>query len=212
MVNIILNVCLVCIRVLKRNKTLVKMELDNNQLSSATCKAFGEALLVNSSLVSLSLDSNPLLETGNSGFASFADALRTNTTIVSLNLWRCGLDASNGNLLANCLEENETILFCDVGHNTIDMSEQRRISEKLDSNVHAFELRERSRRTSEESVTLAAEKRRQEEQVINTCRLTQYTVFIILIFNLRKRRKLTTLLLGWKKNAKAVLKGGGLLR
>ena len=156
---------MLCIRVLKRNKTLVKIELDNNHLSSATCKAFGEALLVNSSLVTLSLDSNPLLEKGASGFASLAEALRTNTTLISLNFWRCGIDAAHGNHLANCLEDSETVLFCDISHNMIDMADQKRIADRLDANLSAFESRERSRRSVEEVERLDAEKRRKEEEV-----------------------------------------------
>ena len=36
-----------------------------------------------------------------------------------------------GSVLASAIEENDKILFCDVGHNPIDMIDQKRIADKL---------------------------------------------------------------------------------
>ena len=74
------------------------------------------------------------------------DVLRFNKSLTSLNLWRTGVSAHCGNVLADCLEENDSILFLDIGHNPIDMCDQKRIADKLDCNLAEFEVRERNRR------------------------------------------------------------------
>jgi hypothetical protein len=137
------------VRALKRNKTIKKIELDNNYLGRRTIAALGESLKTNTALISLSLDSNPLFvgyEAEADGIAPLKEALRVNKTLTSLNLWRTGIASLHGAMLANAIEVNDTILFCDVGHNQIDMSDIKRIVDKLDTNLAAFEVAERIRR------------------------------------------------------------------
>jgi len=142
-------------RILKRNSTLKKMELDSNQLGVKTCIAFGESLRVNTSLVYLSLDSNPLCglltDEGfgdSSGIQALADSLSENTTLTSLNLFRTGITQNGGVALAQGIagKGNNTLLFCEVGHNLIAMAEVKQIADKLDANLAAYEARERQRR------------------------------------------------------------------
>jgi len=133
-------------RILKKNTTLRKIELDNNRLGSKSIGAFGESLKVNSTLVYLSLDSNPLCDgETDSEVRKLADALRINKTMRSLNLWRTGLGPLAGSALASGIEQNSTLLFFDIGHNAIDMSDVKLITDKLDANVLAYENRERKR-------------------------------------------------------------------
>ena len=136
-------------RILKRNKTLVKIEIDNNELGSVACKAFGEALQVNTTLETLILDSNPLASTSPQGMLALADSLRSNNTLVTLHIHRTGIDAATGNALANCMEENDKILFLDFSQNRISMNDQKRLAQKLDANLAAFEVSERLRRANE---------------------------------------------------------------
>jgi hypothetical protein len=84
-------------RMLKRNSTLKKLELDYNELGPKTCVAFSETLIVNRTLRVLSLDSNPLTSGGGdfNGFRLFAGALLENRTLTSLNLHRCVLLRTN---------------------------------------------------------------------------------------------------------------------
>ena len=139
-------------RILTRNKTLKKMELDNNEFSHKTLAAFGESLRVNNSLVYLSVDSNPLFTNDDTkGSRSFAEALRLNTTLTSLNLWRTGMKPADGELLASALDHNSVLLFVDISHNGVKMREMKRIADKLDRNMAAYEASERVRR--EESMT-----------------------------------------------------------
>ena len=158
-------------RTLTRNKTLRKIELDNNNLGPKSLLAFGESLKTNSSLVYLSLDSNPIFSALNDdvkGVRALADALKSNKTLTSLNLWRTGVKAFDGELLASALDSNKTILFLDIGHNNVQMKEMKKIADKLDSNLAAFEAIERVRR--EEALTDAEkDKRIQDKKDVSFC-------------------------------------------
>ena len=134
-------------RILTRNKTLKKMELDNNEFGQKTLAAFGESLRINESLVYLNVDSNPMFTNDDlKGARFFAEALRANTTLVSLNLWRTGMKAADGELLASALDHNHVLLFVDIGHNGVKMREMKRMADKLDKNLAAYERAERIRR------------------------------------------------------------------
>lgn len=137
-------------RILRRNSTLKKIELDNNRLGQKTCLAFGESLLTNTSLVYLSLDSNPLCVDGDHhGFKVLSDSLRVNSTLTSLNLWRTGINSVAGSILAAGLDMNDTILFCDVGHNDLDAKDLKLVIDKLDANLDNFEKKERQKRAND---------------------------------------------------------------
>lgn len=141
-------------RILKRNNTIKKLELDSNEFGLRTCLALGESLKENSSLVYLSLDSNPLVDNSNgdvSGIKALSDSLKTNTTLTSLNMWRTQIPDEGGEYLASAMEGNSTLLFCEVGHNRIDACDKKRIAEKLDVNLAAFEAAERARRKDAET-------------------------------------------------------------
>jgi hypothetical protein len=150
-------------RILRRNTTLKKLELDNNNLGPKSCQAFGEALQANNSLTYISLDSNPIVtETETNGFKTLTEALKVNKALTSINLWRTGIKESGGKLLAAALEENPNILFCDIGHNAIYIGDVKKITDKLDENLAAFEKRERARRQQDE---IDSGKRKQEEDL-----------------------------------------------
>jgi hypothetical protein len=150
-------------RILKKNMALKKIELDNNELGPVSCSAFGNSLRTNDTLTYLSLDSNPISSNGdNSGVKALAEALRVNKTLTSLNLWRTGINKDAGHMLANAIQDNNTLLFFDIGHNSIDMCDVKRIADKLDANIAAYEARERRRR--DEAVTDEERRRRIREK------------------------------------------------
>lgn len=151
-------------RMLKRNKTLLKIEIDNNELGAMACKTFGEALQVNTTLKTLVLDSNPLASTSPQGMLALAESLRSNNTLVTLFLHRTGIDAETGNALANCMEENDKILFLDFTTNRIKMEDQKRLAQKLDANMAAYEASERLRRSNEAKAAEDAAKVKAEEE------------------------------------------------
>jgi hypothetical protein len=149
--------------ILKRNYSLKKIELDNNHLGVKTCQAFGESLAKNTSLAYLSLDSNPLgNESDHTGIKYLSDALKVNKTLTSLNLWRTGISASGGSILASAIEENTTLLFCDIGQNNIQMVDVKRIVNQLDSNLRAFEAYERRKR---QDMLTEAEKAERDQKI-----------------------------------------------
>jgi hypothetical protein len=156
-------------RIIKRNFSLKKLELDNNRFGVRTCEALGESLKVNNSLVYLSLDSNPLVDDelqDVSGIKAMADALRTNTTLTSLNLWRTRIPAEGGVHIANAVEQNNTLLFLEVGHNRINMCDVKRVADKLDMNLAAFEAGERAKRINAQSDTERQRKLLEDEEQV----------------------------------------------
>jgi hypothetical protein len=137
-------------RILKRNSSLRKIELDNNKLGPKSCQAFGESLQSNSSVTYLSLDSNPIVADSDlTGLRALTDSLRVNRSLTSLNLWRTGITENGGKLLASAIDENHTLLFCDIGHNSITVGDTMKLIDKLDANLAQFERNERSRRQLE---------------------------------------------------------------
>ena len=76
-----------------RARSRSQLELDENELGPRACNAFGESLSSNSTLVRLSLESNPLTKDGedSSGISAMARMLGANKTLTSLNLWRGGI-------------------------------------------------------------------------------------------------------------------------
>lgn len=161
-------------RILKRNQTLKKMELDNNYMGPKTCAAFGESLLINNSLVYLSLDSNPLcgVAEDSAGIVALAESLMENTSLTALNLWRATITQKGGIALAKAIQKNSSILFCEVGHNLIALSETVKIAQRLDANLAAYETRERACRkqiiadaaVKAESEAIAEKARKEKEQ------------------------------------------------
>lgn len=155
-------------RILKRNFTLKKLELDDNNFGPRTCAAFGESLRVNTSLVYLSLDSNPLVVGSDgvpagvnvnvaeepevfdvSGIAALAASLRENTSLTSLNLWRCNIPSNGGPCIADAMECNKSVLFLEIGGNQVNLSDAKRVAACLDANLADYEASERSRRAAE---------------------------------------------------------------
>lgn len=151
-------------RVLKHNQSLKKLELDNNHLGPKAAAAFGEALMTNESVVYLSLDSNEIVtDTDQSGVIAIGEALKQNRTLTSLNLWRTGLSIESGAILAAAIEQNHSLLFCDIGANYLDVGDVRRIVDKLDENLAQYEHDERERRKNE---ALDGERRQKENEKI----------------------------------------------
>lgn len=135
-------------RLLKRNTALVNVALGSNQLGAFACRAFGESLSTNATLKSLSLESNPLTRDGEdtSGIRALADTFGRNSTLTSVNLWRCALGAEAGTALSRGMESNHTITFLELGNNGLAMTDQHKVKAALDRNFTKFEERQSMRR------------------------------------------------------------------
>lgn len=152
---------------LKRNTALVNVALGSNQLGVFACRAFGESLCSNSTLKCLSLESNPLTGDGAniSGIRALADMFTKNSTLTSVNLWRCALGTEAGAALSRGMESNHTITFLEVGLNGLTMTDQHKVKKLLDNNFKTFEEHQAIRR-HEQSIAdkiLGEEKAMQEK-------------------------------------------------
>ena len=141
-------------RMLKRNASLSKLELNENRLGPRTCRAFGDSLQTNGTLKALSLESNPLTNesTDQAGVVALARALASNQTLTRLNLWRCDVGGPAGSELAKALRQNSTLVDLDVGHNGILQTDQRKIADTIDANKAETKARARRERAYAEQL------------------------------------------------------------
>lgn len=154
-------------RLLKRNTSLLSVSLGSNQLGPFACRAFGESLCTNKTLRCLNLESNQLTRDGEdvSGIGAMAEMFTRNTTITSVNLWRCALGGKAGAALSRGMESNSTIAFLEVGHNGLAMMDEGRIKTALDKNFQLFDESQAIRRQEQNVLdkVLAEEKELQEQ-------------------------------------------------
>ncbi|CAM9355293.1 unnamed protein product, partial [Hapterophycus canaliculatus] len=154
-------------RLLKRNNALVNVALGSNGLGVFACRAFGESLCSNSTLKCLNLESNPLTGDGEniSGIRAVADMFGKNTTLTSVNLWRCALGPEAGATISRGIQSNHNINFLEVGLNRFAMLDQQTIQQTLRKNFETFQKRQAVRR-HEQGIAekiLAKEKNMQEQ-------------------------------------------------
>ena len=113
-------------RILYSNKSLRKIELEGNCLGPKSAKEFGLALKVNTTLRFLDLESNQLTM-GNEDTSGvqhyFIDALRTNKTLLSLNVANNQLEEGLGKDFKEMLEVNETLIDFEIGFNSFHLNE-----------------------------------------------------------------------------------------
>ena len=115
------------------------MTMEGNTLGPKTANEFGLALASNTGLIHLDLQANLLSgEKETYGFESLCEALKTNTTLLSLNLNNCGLEPECGKTLLNCIQSNKSIISIDYGENDFDQQTSAEIQEHLNGNLEAF--------------------------------------------------------------------------
>ena len=144
-------------RILHTNTTLRKLELEFNRLGPLTAKEFGIALTRNKTLRFLDLESNQLTMEGEdpSGIMShFIPALKTNTTLLSLNLGNNKLDEMIGKECDDMLDSNLTLIDFEFGFNSFTLDQVRSIQIKLDRNNKIYK-RERLKEWGERKAMLA---------------------------------------------------------
>ena len=113
-------------KILLTNKTLRKLELEGNQLGPKSAKQFGLVLKVNTTLRFLDLESNQLTMGGDdtSGVQHYLiDALRTNKSLLSLNIANNHLDADIGKDFKAMLEQNETLIDFEINFNQFHLED-----------------------------------------------------------------------------------------
>jgi hypothetical protein len=85
-------------RMLMVNKSIRKLELEGNKFGPKTAREFGYLLQINKNLKFIDFENNMLTNNGDdpSGLFSFIEALKTNKTLLSLNMANNCLDDAIG--------------------------------------------------------------------------------------------------------------------
>ena len=120
----------------------MKLEADGNLFTSTTAKAMARLIEANDTLLSISLDHNPLSSkmANFAGVEAMAEALKTNTTLNTLSLFQTGLGAHGGKLFREALEENDTLLRLQLSNTDgIKIDDLAFIKQKLKNNRYAME-------------------------------------------------------------------------
>ena len=86
-----------------------------------------------------------------------------------------------GSTLASGIEDNNTLLFCDVGHNNIEIVDVKRIIDKLDANLAAYEKAERKRRKDAVEDEKRQKKIEDIQEVIHQFNYIYFFQFIFLV-------------------------------
>lgn len=156
-------------RALRRNGALVNLELVSNHLGPVTFATFGGSLKSNATLLHLNLEGNPLTESGlaeKTGAPEFADMLKHNNTLTSLNLFRCHLGPEAGTELLGGLEQNASLVFLDVGGNHFLQSHDARINGKIQENQSLrADLKSQAKQAAEKRSKEEAEDKRIQDEI-----------------------------------------------
>lgn len=91
-------------KLLRKNQTMRVLQMEANMLGPKSANDFGQNLAHNTGLIHLDLQSN-LLTADNElhGFYSLVEALKTNKSLLSLNISNCGLDPECGKILLEAM-------------------------------------------------------------------------------------------------------------
>ncbi len=129
---------------LKINKSLQRLDLDYNKLGPKSLAAIAVGLQANSSLASLSLEHNPI--TGEdpaansdlSGVAALSEAIKTNASLFTLNLYQIGLTQAGGHLLADGVVSSRSLRCVLLSpHDGVDPADHQRMTARLMANAEA---------------------------------------------------------------------------
>ena len=163
-------------RALRETQHLLKLELDGNQLGPKTCFVLGDSLCTNGTLASLSIESNPLTGYGGhgsvrdrGGLAALARALSKNRGLTHLNVWRTGLDARAGALLASGIGGNTALVSLELGNNDLDPADEASVAQRLEENRRAAsEARRSAAQEAKWAATVDAEAHAEAERQAKT--------------------------------------------
>ena len=171
---------------LVNNKTLQKLELEGNEIEPNDAITLAKALEVNTTLRSLNLGFNPLTRSNKSqvmkeskkydysGISRLSNMLKTNRTLLILNLARTGIDRDGAIDLLEAMEINTTLISMDLSENDLSVRDIRQINDYLKRNKKMYdeerlrEFRERKMMNEEDTknkdlIDIEEKKKEQEE-------------------------------------------------
>ncbi|XP_011270673.1 hypothetical protein, variant [Capsaspora owczarzaki ATCC 30864] len=123
---------------LKVNTTLNDLDLKVNQIGDAGAVAIADALKLNMTLKKLRLDENQI---GDAGAVAIADALKLNTTLARLLLVENQIGKAGAQAIAEALTVNTTVTELRLDKNQIGDAGAQAIAEALKVNTTLTELR-----------------------------------------------------------------------
>ncbi|KAM3126816.1 hypothetical protein pb186bvf_021090, partial [Paramecium bursaria] len=183
---------------LENNRVLERLELEGNSLGPETITQLAKLLSTNRSIRCIDLENNNLTNYGlipqaakinpitdnkqqqqkipvpqdNSGLIALFETLKTNDTLLYLNLCNCRLDEECGKKLVEALKENTTLICVDIEENSEmglreireiqDLSLKRNKKEYDDERYREFKERKRLSKEEQISTTLVINKEAKE--------------------------------------------------
>lgn len=102
---------------LKVNRTLAALNLAMNGIEEKGASALSEAIKVNSTLVTLDLEANAI---GDHGAAALSQALKVNSSLATLSLNSNRIRSAGGILLSEALQANAALASLDLSSNKLD--------------------------------------------------------------------------------------------
>jgi hypothetical protein len=116
---------------LKRNATLLSLDLRDNQIGAASAKDLSDMLKQNISLTSLHLSTNQI---GDAGAKALSDVLKYNSTLISLDLYNNQINASGAKDLSDMLKQTTTLISLELRYNQIDNKQHKQINALIQRN------------------------------------------------------------------------------
>lgn len=158
-------------KALQYNYHLEKLCLEGNQLGPKFLESLAEMLRINKHLRYIDLEGNPLTNGNNeSGIDALFNSLKSNDTLMHLNLNNTGLTETSGNAILYALKANKKIIMLDIEKNPkIRLDTVREIQKQLLENnkiwraIRKKEWQERKIMINEEENTKKINKMREEE-------------------------------------------------
>jgi hypothetical protein len=128
-------------RMLMINTTVRKLELEGNKLGPKTAREFGYLLKITKTLKFLDLDNNMLTNDGDdtSGLFTFIEALKSNKTLLSLNMANNRLDEGIGKAFEEALAVNYSLIDFEFGFNQFSVDTIRQLQFYLRRNKAIYD-------------------------------------------------------------------------
>jgi hypothetical protein len=149
---------------LRYNRSVVKLELGENNLGEKTCLALEVTMRSNDVLKYISLESNPLCSKSDNSEIICAQALasiiETTSSLTTLSLWRCGIGPIGGEMIAQSIVKNHSLTCLESGYNDWKYEHIKIITCKLDANIASHKLQMDAK---QQGIEEAQEKRLREE-------------------------------------------------
>lgn len=135
-------------QLIKAKKSLKRLQLKNNHLTSHRTKALWETLSNCEALAEVDVTNNPHLfdvsDTTESQIESvnaFSTFIKSTKMLISLHINSCGIDPRSSAFLASCLSSNQTLEILDLGSNPLGDPGIEAICVALQQNTNIYDLR-----------------------------------------------------------------------